>query len=336
MASRRQTTGLLALIGAAGVLGWGGAAMLGEDATHAAEKWPTRTIRLVVPSAPGAASDVFARAFAERLTATLKQQVIVDNRPGASGVIAAKTVMHSRADGYTFLYGTASSTVMVSALRPELGIDFTKDLEPVAATVFGGVLLAVNPELPAKDLKGLVALIKAHPGEYSYASWGIGTNGHLTMEWLKSRTGMRIQHVPYKGIAPILTELSTGIVKIGWVDPVSALPFIKSGKIRPIAANGAVRTAQLPNLPTMDEQGYPFPGTGWQGILAPKGTPRVAIDRINGEVNKMLASPELKELTFKLNVEPPEPRTLDQFRALLVHDLQVWHKIITDANIKVN
>ncbi|MCY1509295.1 hypothetical protein D9M68_436330 [compost metagenome] len=289
-----------------------------------------------MPGLPGGASDVFARALAERLTPVLKQQVLVDNRPGATGMIATKAVMHAPADGYTLLYATASTTVMVAALKPDLGVDFTKDLAPVAATFFGGVLLAVHPDVPAKDLKELVALVKSRPDQYSYASWGIGSNGHLTMEWLKAQTGMQIQHVPYKGIAPILTEMSTGIVKIGWVDLVGGLPFIQSGKIRTIAANGTVRTAQLPDLPTMGEQGFPFPGTGWQGLLAPKGTPRAIIERLHAEINKILLTPEMKQLTVRLNIEPPQARSIEQFRTLLVRDLEVWKKIVSDAKIKAD
>ena len=300
---------------------------------QAADAWPNKPIRLIVPALPGAAADTFARALAERLTPVLKQPMVVDNRPGASGMIAAKAVMHAPADGYTLLYATASTTVMVSALKPDLGVDFTKDLAPVATTFFGGVLLAVHPDVPAKNLKELVALVKSKPDQYSYATWGIGTNGHLTMEWLKAQTGMEIQHVPYKGVAPILTEMSTGIVKVGWVDLVGGLPFIKSGKIRAIAANGTVRTAQLPDVPTMAEQGFPFPGTGWQGVLAPKGTPPAIIERLHAEINKILMTPEMKELTVKFNVEPPQALSIEQFRTLLVRDLEVWKKIVTDAKI---
>ncbi len=327
MITRRHfTTSTLALLA--------GLPLAPNAVADTAAAWPTKPIRLIVPNLPGAASDTFARAIAQRLAPVLKQQVLVDNRPGASGMIATRAVLQAPADGYTLLYTTASATVMIAALEPDLGIDFTKDLEPVAATFFGGVLLAVNPEVPASNLKEFVALVKAHPGEYSYASWGVGSNGHLTMEWLKAQTGMQIQHVPYKGIAPILTEMSTGIIKTGWVDLVGALPFIKSGKIRAIAANGGVRTAQLPDVPTMGEQGYPFPGTGWQGLLAPKGTPSAIIERLNTEINKILVTPEVEELTVRLNVEPPRSRSIEEFRSLLVHDLDVWKKIVADARIK--
>jgi tripartite-type tricarboxylate transporter receptor subunit TctC len=327
MTTRRQfTTTALGLLGA---LPFGR-----EAAAQSAPAWPTKPVRLVVPGLPGAASDIFARALAERLTPVLKQQVLVDNRPGATGIVAAKAVMQSPADGYTLLYATASSTVMVAALKPDIGVDFTRDFVPVAATFFGGVLLAVNPELPAKSLKELIALVKARPDELSYASWGIGSNGHLTMEWLKAQTGMRIQHVPYKGIAPILTELSTGIVKVGWVDLVGSLPFVQNGKIRVIASNGTVRTPQLPNVATMGEQGMPYPGTGWQGVLAPKGTPAAIVSRLHEEIDKILMTPEVRELTVKLNIEPPQSRSIEQFRELIARDLEAAKKIVADAKIQ--
>lgn len=329
MINRRLLSKITAALFASLCLGQGALAQAGDA-------WPAKPIRLIVPFLPGGASDVFARAVAERLSSALKQPVLVDNRPGASGIIAAKAVMQAPADGYTLLYATGSSTVMVAALKPDLGIDFSKDLAPVAATFFGGVVLAVHPDVPAKNLNELIALVKAKPDHYSYASFGQGTNGHLTMEWLKSRTGMGIQHVAYKGIAPILTEMSTGIVQIGWVDLVGSLPFIRTGKIRAIATNGTVRTPQLPDVPTMSEQGYPFPGTGWQGVLAPKATPPAVINRLNAEINKIMVSPEILQLTIKFNAEPPKAHTIEQFRELLVRDLGVWKRIVADGNIKVD
>jgi tripartite-type tricarboxylate transporter receptor subunit TctC len=322
---RHLSTAALALLA--------GLSLASGTRTQAVDAWPSKPIRLIVPALPGAAADTFARALAERLTPALKQQVLVDNRPGASGMIATKAVMQSSADGYTLLYATASTTVMVTALKPDLGVDFTKDFVPVATTFFGGVVLAVHPLLPAKNLQELVALVKVKPDRYSYGSWGIGTNGHLTMEWLKVQTGMEIQHVPYKGVAPILTEMIGGGIQIGWVDLVGGLPFIRNGKIRAIAVNGAVRTPQLPDVPTMAEQGFPFPGTGWQGVLAPNGTPPAIIERLNAEINKILMTPEARTLAVRLNVEPPQARSIEQFRTLLVRDLDVWKKIITDAKI---
>ena len=214
----------------------------------AAEPWPARPIRVVIPAAAGTGSDLVLRQLAERLGAALKQPVIVDNKPGASGLIATKAVMAAPADGYTLLYSNASATVMLAALKPDLGIDFTKDLVPVAATAIGGVFLLVNPDFPARNLQELIAVVKANPKKYSYGSWAVGSNGHLTMEWLKKQTGMQMEHVPYKSMPSLLAELSTGIVPIAWTDPISSVPFIKAGRVRAIAVNGNVRTPQLPEL----------------------------------------------------------------------------------------
>lgn len=301
-----------------------------------ADTWPSRPIRMVIPAAAGTGSDILLRAQAERLSAALKQPVIVDNKPGASGLIATKAVLSAPADGYTLLYSNASATVMYAAMKPDLGIDFTKDLIPVALTAYGGVFLLVNPEFPAKNLQELIAVVKANPGKYTYASWAIGSNGHLTMEWLKKQTGMKIDHVPYKSMPSLLTELSSNIVPIGWTDPISSVPFIQSGKVRAIAVNGDVRTPQLPNLQTMGEQGYPFPLMGWQGIFAPAGTPDAIVKRIHAEVLNIQSTPELKAHFVKMNTMPPPSQTPAQFRAMISREIEGWRKIAQDANITLD
>ena len=295
--------------------------------------WPNRPIRLILPSAPGAASDVLGRTMAQRLSASLKQPVVVDNRPGAGGMLATRAVIAAPADGYTLLYGNASATVMLAALKPDVGFDVLKDLAPVALTAIGGVLLLVNPEVAAKNLTELVSLLKANPDRYTYASWGIGSNGHLTMEWLKHQTGIRAGHVPYKSIPSMLVDMTAGTVQVGWTDPVSAVPFIQSGKVRAIAVNGSVRAPKLPELPTMGEQGFPFPALGWQGIFAPVGTPPAVIARIHADINAIQASAELQALMSNMNIEPPPIWTTQQFRAMIAGDLEVWKKIVQDAKI---
>lgn len=306
-----------------------------EAMAQAAGTWPTRPIRLIVTSAAGTGSDILARAFAERISSGLKQPIIIDNRPGANGMVATRAVMAAPADGYTLLYSNASSTVMLAALDPKLGIDFTKDLAPVAVTVVGGVLLLVNPTVPATSLSELIAFVKAAPDKHSYASWGVGSNGHLTMEWLKSKTGMKVAHVPYKALPTLLTELAAGLVQIGWADPVSPLPFIKSGKLRAIAVNGTSRTPQLMQLPTMGEQGYPFPAVGWQGVFAPAGTSEATVGRLHAEINRVQADPELRALIVRNNVEAPPIWSTTKFRELMVSDFDVWKKIVQDGNIKM-
>lgn len=301
-----------------------------------AESWPARPIRLITPSGAGAGSDMLARAMAERLGAALKQPVVVDNRPGASGMIATQAVKRAAPDGYTLLYTNASFTVMLQALQPELGLDVTRDLEPVAMTALGGVLLLVNPEVPARNLGELIALIKAQPGKYSYGSWGVGSNGHLTMEWLKSKTSMDVTHVPYKTMPSLLTELMSGTLKIGWSDPASPIPHIAAGKLRAIAINGGVRAPKLPDVPTMGEQGFAFPAVGWQGILAPPRTPPAILQRLHDEINKIQGTEELKALMLRMNIEPPPIWTSERFATLLRDDLQTWKQVVRIGNISAD
>jgi tripartite-type tricarboxylate transporter receptor subunit TctC len=302
----------------------------------AADNWPSRPIRVLLPAAAGTGSDILGRALLERISTALGQPMFVDNKPGGSGLIATRALMAAPPDGYTFLYSNGSATVMLAAMKPDLGIDFTKDVAPVALTVIGGVFLLVNPSFPAHNLQELIAQVKANPGKYSYGTWAIGSNGHLTMEWLKKQTGMQIEHVPYKGMPTLLTELASGVIPIAWTDPISSLPFIRSGKVRAIAVNGPTRTPQLPDLPTMGEQGFPFQPLGWQGFFAPAGTPQPIIRRMHDEVNKVLANPEVKAVMLRMNTEPPPLWTTDQFRDMLVRDLASWRKIAQESNITMD
>jgi tripartite-type tricarboxylate transporter receptor subunit TctC len=300
------------------------------------EPWPSKPIRLLVPGTPGSSLDLMARNLAQGLQASLKQPVIVDNKPGASGMLATRAAMAAAPDGYVLMYSNASSTVMYSALKPDLGIDFTRNVVPVALTSQGGVMLVVHPSFPAKDLKELVAVVKANPGKYNYASWAIGSNGHLSMEWLKSYAGLKMDHVPYKGIVAVLTDVSGGVVPMGWADISGSLAFIQSGRVRPIAVNGTSRTPLLPDLPTMDEQGFPLRTVGWQGVFAPHGTPPELVQRINAEINRIQSTPEHKAAMLKLNAEPPPAWTPEQFRAMMVRDAEVYRKIAEEAKITVD
>jgi len=301
--------------------------------SFAQNAWPARPIKLVIPSAAGSGADLIGRALVERLAPDLNQTFIIDNRPGASGAIATRAVLKAPADGYTFLYTHASATVMLAALKPELGVDFSKDLEPVAVSIVGGVPLIVNPALPVHNLKELVAYVKASPGKYSYGSWGIGSNGHLTMEWLKKQTGMEIEHVPYKSTPGLLTDMISGVVPIGWADAISPMPHIQSGKLRAIAVNGPVRTPKLPDVPTMGEQGFPFEPVGWQGFFAPAGTPTAIITRMHDELGRVLAVPEMQALLRSMNVDPAPAWSQEQFRAMIARDVGIWRNIVRDGNI---
>ncbi|MGH8810214.1 MAG: Bug family tripartite tricarboxylate transporter substrate binding protein, partial [Noviherbaspirillum sp.] len=233
--------------------------------------WPSRPIRMVVPSPGGSGPDVLARVFAEQISQSLKQPVVVDNKPGANGQLSVDAVVRAQPDGYTVLFASASATVMNQAIQPKLPFNIVDDLVPVAQIGSGGVLLVVAPDFPAKDMKAFVATVKAHPGKYDYGTWGIGSGGHLAMAQLRTLTGVDLTHVPYKGVPPILTDMQGGVLKIAFVDITTAVPLVKSGKIRPLGITGKHRAPAFPDVPTMAEQGFPMTNEGWYGLFVPKG-----------------------------------------------------------------
>ena len=295
--------------------------------------WPSRVVRIITGFAPGSGSDVLARALAERLSAALGQPVIIDNRVGASVLIALRAAMAAPADGHTLLFTNSSSTVMYEAVKPDLGIDFTRNPVPVVAAATGGILLLVNPAFPARDMKELVALVKANPGKYQYGSWAIASNGHMTMEWLKTHAGLKADHVPYKGVPPLLTDLASGILPIGWSDLTTALPFIQTGKVRAIGVTGTARTPALPDLRTFDEQGFPFRIRAWVGFFAPGATPPAITARLATEVNKILATPQFVAVMRQLNLDSPPLWTQEQFRAQVARDRLEWQQIAKASQI---
>lgn len=298
--------------------------------------WPSRPLRVVVPGGPGGVLDMLARALYEQLQPMLKQPIVIENRPGASGTIAAMDVIQSKPDGLTFLHASASSTVMAEALLPNLRFNVLRDLQPVALTAVGGVLLVVNPSVPAHDLPELIQLLKSQPERYpSYGSWGVGSNGHLTMEWIKQQTGIRINHVPYRTVGSELLDIVSGVTPIAWVDVVAPLSFIQQGRLRAIAINGDVRFPKLPEVKTMTEQGYPFHATGWQGVFAPKDTPMAIVERMHDEINRVLVQPNFQNTMRRLNVEPTPPVSRERFKTIYASDLKVWKQIVADGNIKV-
>jgi tripartite-type tricarboxylate transporter receptor subunit TctC len=198
------------------------------------------------------------------------------------------------------------------------------------------VILSVSLDFPAKDLGELIQHVKANPGKYTFGSWAVGSSGHLMMEWLKRQTGMQMTHVPYKQTTQLLTELSTGVLKIGWTDPAAPLPFIESGKVRAIAVSGAVRLPRTPNVPTMGEQGHAFESVGWFGVFAPAATPPAIIQRLSDEINRIHAQPEMVAKMEFLNVGLPQAKSPEQFRSIIAKDTQTWKKIVADAGITLD
>ncbi|MFO1195102.1 MAG: tripartite tricarboxylate transporter substrate binding protein [Rhodoferax sp.] len=298
-----------------------------------AEPWPSRPITLVVASGAGSGVDVAAREMAQKLAIALKQPVVVDNKPGASGILAGSTVAKAKADGYTLLYSNASFVAVAPALLKNMPYDPVKDLTPIAMTAAGGILLLVNKDVPANNLKELVALVKANPDRYTYGTWGNGSSGHLTTEWLKKKADLKMEHVPYKTTPQIITDLASGVLQIGWSDPGTPVSMIEANKIKGIAISGSNRVPRTRNVPTMGEQGYAFDSVGWFGMFGPAGLPKAITDRLNAEINKVQASAEMAKRMETMNFEPPPVKSAEEFRAIIAADVKMWGTIARDSNI---
>ena len=297
------------------------------------DTWPSRPITLVVASGPGSGVDIAAREMAQKLSAVFKQPVVVDNKPGGSGMLAGGTVARAKADGYTLLYSNASFVAVAPVVLKTMSYDPVKDLTPIAQTAAGGILLLVNKDVPANNLKELVALIKANPDKYSYGTWGNGSSGQLTMEWLKKQAGLKITHIPYKTTPQIINDLVSGVLQVAWSDPGTPVPMIESKQIKGIAVSGNVRVPRTAGIATMGEQGHGFDAVGWFGVFGPANLPKPITDRLNAEINKVQRSPEMAKRMEGWNLEPPPAKTPEEFKAIIARDVKLWSSIAKEANI---
>ncbi|MFS8932997.1 Bug family tripartite tricarboxylate transporter substrate binding protein [Cupriavidus taiwanensis] len=321
-----------ALLRGLAALGMGAAA----GSLYAGNGWPARPIRLVVPTPPGGGTDLFARTLAASLGQALGQTIVVDNKPGANGIIGNDAVAKASPDGYTLLFTYAAAVVINQTLQPKLPYDGLRDLLPVAQIGAGGNFLVVTPDFPARTLKEFVEQVRKRPDAYDYGSWGIGSGGHLTMAALAMQTGLRLRHVPYKGVAPILADLQGGVIKAGFVDTSSSLPLLRAGKLRALAVSGTRRAPATPEVPTMTEQGYPFDTDSWYGLFAPAGTSAAIVQRLNAEVNRLLADAAMRERFLQLNMGMAPAKTPEQFAQTVRADVGVWGKVIRANNISVD
>jgi tripartite-type tricarboxylate transporter receptor subunit TctC len=300
--------------------------------TARAETYPSKPIHLIVPFAAGGGVDICARVIGQRMSESLGQPVIVENRPGAGTIVGAEYVARSAPDGYTIMMTTNGQTILPSLYK--LPFDPVKDFTPVSMAVSYPFLLVVNPSVPAKSLQELIGLAKAAPGHMNYGSAGVGTAPNLAMEMLKHDAGVNIVHIPYKGNGPVTVALLGGEIQMMLDTMAGPMPSIRVGKLRPVAITSAVRSALLPDVPTFKESGIPnYVFEGWNGVFTPAGTPDDVVERIRGEIAKALANPEvmkpLTELGYVAVGDTPQ-----HFSTVVSDDIAKNAKIIADAGIQ--
>jgi tripartite-type tricarboxylate transporter receptor subunit TctC len=301
-----------------------------------AQPYPSRPIQLVVGFPPGGGVDIVARQLAEKLSEVLGQRVVVENKAGAAGNVAMEYVARAKPDGYTLLMGNLGMLSANPALYRNLSFDPAKDFAPIARVVVTPLVAVVPAALPVKSLADFIALAKSKPGELNFGSGGNGNINHLAGELLKMQTGTKIQHIPYKGSAPALSDLVAGRIQL-MIDGGNVVqPFVTAGTVRAIAMTGEQRAASAPTVPTAREAGLPdFVIYGWQGVLAPAGTPADVIERLNADIGKALADPALKARLSGQGTEPAFSSAAD-FRAFIAAENKRWGDVVRNANITVD
>jgi tripartite-type tricarboxylate transporter receptor subunit TctC len=298
-----------------------------------AQNYPSRAIRLVVPSSPGGGTDITGRIVAQKLSEQLGQQVVVDNRAGAGTIIGNEIVAKAAPDGYTLLMGLSTLAINPS-MYTKLPYDALKDFAPVSLAVLSPNILTVHPSVPAKSVKEFIALAKAKPGSITFGSAGLGTSPHLSGELLKVLAKIDIVHVPFKGSGQSVISLLAGEIGANFPSVPTAIPYIKAGKLRGLGVTTAKRTQALPDVPSIAEAGVPgYEATQWFGVLAPAGTPRPIIDRLNQEMVKMLRAPDVRERLIADGTDPVGD-TPEEFAAYIKSETDKWTKVIKAAGIK--
>lgn len=299
----------------------------------AQSNYPTRPIRIISPYAPGGGNTIMARLVAHKLTEAWGQQVIVDNRPGGNTIIGTELTARATPDGYTFML--AGSGHVLTSLLIKAPYHPLKDFAAVGSVGKNENILVASPHVPFNDLQGMIAAAKAKPGQMNYATYGAGTTSHLATELMNQMAGIRMQHIPYKGAGPAITELLGGQVQVFLSTPSPVIPHIQSGKLKGLAISGDRRAAAVPNLPTFAEAGLPgFDSKGWYGVVAPAATPKVIVEKVSAEMAKFLDLPDIRKLLNAQGVEPLVS-TPEQFAALMRSDHEKWIKVIKSANIKL-
>lgn len=301
-----------------------------------AQQWPVRPVKIIVPFPPGQGADIITRIVAEKLGPALGQQIIVDNRPGAGAALGTEIGAKSPPDGYTFLTGGTAALAINPHLYRKLGYDTPRDFVPVTQLVDIAMVFVVNPSLVVHNIKDLVSLAKQRPGELTYGSSGNGSTSHLVTAALAARAGLKITHVPYKGAVPALADLMAGQVMLVADTPPTTLPHIQSKRIRPIATSMLKRIPQMPDVPTVDEQGIKgFNLNTWASIVAPTGTPVAVLDRLNGEIRKIMAQPDVQKRLIDMGFIAVGS-TREEYAKFLTAEYANWAKIVEVSGAKVD
>ena len=312
----------------------GCAVWIGSDAC--AQAYPNKTVRFIVPIGAGGATDILTRTLAQRLSVGWNQQVLVDNRPGGGSNVGFEVVAKAPADGYTLLMAQPPFAINVS-LYKKLAYDPLRDFSPVLLTARSAAALVVHPSVPAHTVKEFIALAKARPGQLTYASSGNGTSPHLSGELLKSMAGIRMLHIPYKGAGPAINDLLGGHVAAAFVSFTSVVAHLKANRLRAIAITSAKRSPLMPELPTFAESGLPdFVIYGWYGVVAPAGTPRDVIERLNADVAAALAHADVLKTLATFGLDPAEPNTPEAFGEFLKSEITRWAKVVKASGAKVD
>ena len=317
---------------AALLAGVGLAASLCHEQLRAADSYPQRAIRLIVPYPPGGAGDIVGRMLSVRLTEALGQQVVVDNRPGGGQIIATQMTAKAAPDGYTLFLASATHGINPGLLKT-LPYDSLKDFAPITLVADSPLLFIAHPSLGVNSIKDLVAQAKIRPGRINYASSGPGTGGHLSVELLKWMTGIDLVHVPYKGAGPALTDLIGGQVQMMCTSPLPSLPHVKSGRLVALAMTSRARSRAAPDIPTVAETVPGYESTLWYALLAPAATPPAIIKRVHAETTRILKLPEVTEQLLAQGADPigNSPQELEKF---LRTEIERWTKVIQQANIR--
>jgi tripartite-type tricarboxylate transporter receptor subunit TctC len=301
----------------------------------AAQQYPSKTITMIVPFPAGGTTDILARPIAQKLSEKLGQQVIVDNRPGAGGTLGAGIVAKAASDGHTLLVAAVHHTIATS-LYKKLPYNFEKDLAPVTVIAFVPNVMLVNPSLPVKNVKDVIAMAKAQPGKLAYGSAGAGTTHHIAGEMFKTMAGIDIVHVPYKGGAPMMTDLIGGQVQMAFETSASAMSQIRGGKVKPLAVTTAKRSPALPDIPTIAESGIAgYELTTWYGVVAPAGTPKEIISKLQTEIANMLKTPDMKK-RWEEQAAEPGGITPEEFAKIIHADTVKYAKVVKESGATVD